>query len=137
MTQYDAIVVGSGPNGLSVAIDRGVEATAAGLNPDSSAYRKLMGPLVRNWEPLTAEIMGPLLHVPSSPVALVRFGVRALWPASALTKAAFRGGRARALFDGLAAHPRSCSKSQEPPRFGLVLAASAHAVGWPLPRGGS
>jgi phytoene dehydrogenase-like protein len=117
--------------------ERGVEATAAALNPDSSAYRRLMGPLVRHWEPLFAEIMGPPLHVPSSPIALARFGVRALWPAAALTKAAFRGGRARALFDGLAAHSLVALEKPGTSAIGLVLAASAHAVGWPLPCGGS
>ncbi len=117
--------------------DRGVEATAAGLNPDSSAYRKLMGPLVRHWEQLIPEIMGPPLHVPSSPIALARFGVRALWPAAALTKVAFRGGRARALFDGLAAHSLVALEKPGTSAIALVLAAAAHTGGWPLPRGGS
>jgi phytoene dehydrogenase-like protein len=47
------------------------------------------------------------------------------------------GGRARALFGGLAAHsvlPLTAAGSSS---FGLVLALAGHAVGWPIPRGGA
>ena len=116
-------------------LDRSVEATAAALDPDSAAYRRLMAPLVRRWDQLAPEILAPMLHIPS--VALARFGLRALWPAAALTDIAFRGSRARALFAGLAAHSVVALDRPATSAVGLVLAAAGHAGGWPLPRGGS
>ena len=61
----------------------------------------------------------------------------ALRSASGLARARFDGDRARALFAGLAAH--SCCRSTAPRRrpSRLVLGAAGHAVGWPIPRGGS
>jgi phytoene dehydrogenase-like protein len=124
-------------DGPPAILERGVAATGATLDPDGSAYRKLIGPLVRHWEQLIPEIMGPPLHVPSSPISLARFGLRALWPAAALSKAAFRGGRARALFDGLASHSIVALEKPGTSAIGLVMAAAGHAGGWPLARGGS
>jgi phytoene dehydrogenase-like protein len=124
-------------DGPPAILDRGVNQTAAALNPDSSAYRRLIEPLVRHWDRLMPEIMGPMLHVPSSPILLARFGVRALWPAATLSKFAFRGGRARALFDGLAAHSIVALEKPGTSAIGLVMAAAGHAGGWPLPRGGA
>jgi phytoene dehydrogenase-like protein len=116
---------------------RGIDATGATVNPDSSAYRRLIGPLVRDWEELSPEILGPFLHMPSSPISLARFGLRALWPAAALARTAFRGGRARALFAGLAAHSIVALEKPGTSAIGLVLAATGHAGGWPIPRGGA
>jgi phytoene dehydrogenase-like protein len=124
-------------DGAPAILERSVDATGAALGPDRSAYCRLIGPLVRRWEQLIPEILAPQLHVPSSPVALARFGVRALWPAAALSRTAFRGGRARALFDGLAAHSVVALEKPGTSAIGLVMAATGHAGGWPLPRGGS
>ncbi len=118
-------------------LDRSVELTAASLDPDGAAYRRLMAPLVRHWDQLLPEILGPILHIPSRPVVLARFGLRALWPAAGLADVVFRGSRARALFAGLAAHSMVGLDRPATAAFGLALAAAGHAGGWPLPRGGS
>jgi phytoene dehydrogenase-like protein len=49
----------------------------------------------------------------------------------------FASPRTRALFAGLAAH--SILSLEEPlsSAFGIMLGATAHAVGWPIPRGGA
>src|SRR6185312_16887366 len=62
---------------------------------------------------------------------------RAFPPASSVAKYKFRGERARALFAGLAAH--SFLSLDEPLSSGVavILGAAAHAVGWPIPLGGS
>ena len=75
--------------------------------------------------------------VPSHPLALGRFGARAAPPATTLARLAFRGEKARGVFAGLSAH--SMLRLDRPPSaaFGLMLGLLAHAVGWPLPRGGS
>jgi phytoene dehydrogenase-like protein len=116
---------------------RSVEETAAGLEPDVKAYTGLFQPLVEDWSRLEGALLGPLVRVPRHPVALARFGLSALWPARRLARRAFVGERARALFAGLAAHSLLPLEKAATASFGLVLGLTAHAVGWPLPRGGS
>lgn len=118
-------------------LDREVEATGKTVYPDSAAYRRLVAPLARHWERLVPEILGPPMHIPSRPFTLAQFGMRALWPASGLARVAFRGSRARSLFAGLAAHSMVALDKPGTAAIGLVLAAAGHAVGWPIPRGGS
>ncbi|HEV2273003.1 MAG TPA: NAD(P)/FAD-dependent oxidoreductase [Acidobacteriaceae bacterium] len=118
-------------------LDRSVTVTGAALAPDSSAYRRLIAPLVDRWDQLAPEILAPVIHLPARPVALSRFGLRALWPAQALARTSFRGERARALFAGLAAHSIVSLEEPATSAIGLVLAAAGHAAGWPIPRGGS
>ncbi|MFZ0518198.1 MAG: NAD(P)/FAD-dependent oxidoreductase, partial [Acidobacteriaceae bacterium] len=49
----------------------------------------------------------------------------------------FRNERTRALFAGLAAHSFLSLTEPLSASFGMVLGAAAHAVGWPIPRGGA
>jgi phytoene dehydrogenase-like protein len=49
----------------------------------------------------------------------------------------FKGSRAKALFAGLAAHSIVALEKPATSAIGLVMAASGHAGGWPIPRGGS
>ncbi|HUF79362.1 MAG TPA: NAD(P)/FAD-dependent oxidoreductase, partial [Thermoanaerobaculia bacterium] len=57
--------------------------------------------------------------------------------AAGLARARFRGERARALFAGLAGHSMLPLERAASAGVALVLAAAGHAVGWPMPRGGS
>ncbi len=116
---------------------RSLDATGASVVPDASAYRRLLGPFVAHWDRLVPEILGPILHVPSSPFTLARFGLQALRPASSLARSAFRGSRARGLFAGVAAHSIASLDKPGTSAIGLVLSAAGHACGWPIPRGGS
>src|SRR5205085_10982540 len=79
----------------------------------------------------------PILHLPRNPIALGKFGMRALCPATLLTKLLFKDEPARALFAGIAAHSFLPLESVVSSAFALVLGAAGHAVGWPSPRGGS
>lgn len=121
----------------AVALERSVDATAAGLGRDAGAYRRLMGPLVARWTAITEDLLGPPPLPPRHPLALVRFGIGALLPASLLARLWFRGERARALFGGLAAHSVLPLSRPGSAAFGLVLGMAGHAVGWPIAQGGS
>lgn len=125
------------PDGGAAVLERSVEATADGLGPDARAWRRLVGPLAGDWHHLSASILGPMLRVPRHPVTLTRFGLRAVWPATALARRAFQGEAAQALFAGLAAHAILDLAAPLTSSFGLTFAASAHAVGWPAAKGGS
>jgi phytoene dehydrogenase-like protein len=123
-------------DGSAVIVERSVTATAQGLGPDAAAYRKLMSPLVADRERLMRDLLGPL-RAPRHPLVLARFGLRAIRPAYGLAKGLFQGARARALFAGMAAHSILPLEKPGSAAFGLVLGLLAHAVGWPLARGGS
>jgi phytoene dehydrogenase-like protein len=121
----------------AVLLRRSVDETASALGKDAGAYARIFRPLVKDWPRLEASVLGPLVHVPRHPVAMTRFGLDALWPASRFARRRFEGEPARALFAGLAAHSILSLDKLASASFGLVLGVTGHAVGWPLPRGGS
>jgi phytoene dehydrogenase-like protein len=118
-------------------LHRSLKETAEPLIGDERAYHKLMAPLVAHAENLSAEFLQPIFHWPRHPIQLSRFGLQALRSASGLINAKFTGAPARALFGGLAAHSFMALEERPSAAFGLVLAMLGHAIGWPLPRGGS
>jgi phytoene dehydrogenase-like protein len=124
-------------DGPPVLLERSVTATSQGLGRDGLAYRRLVQPLVEGWDTISHDLLGPLPLPPRNPLALARFGVRALRPARSLAERTFQGERARALFAGLAAHSIQPLERPATAAFGLVLGAIAHRVGWPMARGGS
>jgi len=124
-------------NGEAVVLRRSVSDTAAELGRDHNAYRKLFLPFVRAWAPLASEFLKPLLRWPKHPLILARFGIHALRPATGQARVCFAEERARALFAGMAAHSFLDLGQPGSAAFGLVLGILGHAVGWPLPRGGS
>jgi phytoene dehydrogenase-like protein len=123
-------------DGSAVMLERSVEDTARGLDLDAQAYRRLFDPLVGSSDNLMREILGPL-RPPSHPLLMARFGSSALRSASGLARSRFEGKRARALLAGCAAHSMLSLRSPATAAFGIVLALSAHRVGWPVVRGGS
>jgi phytoene dehydrogenase-like protein len=124
-------------DGSAACLHQEVNLTAEELGRDARAYRNLMKPLARDWEKLSAEFLQPILHWPRHPIALGKFGIRAMCPATLLTKLLFKEEGARALFAGIAAHSFLPLESVVSAAFALVLGAAGHAVGWPIPRGGS
>ena len=124
-------------NGTAACLHRDVDFTAEQLGGDSRAYRRLMKRLASNWERLADEFLRPMLHLPRHPLALARFGIPALCPATLLSKILFKHEPARALFGGIAAHSFLRLEKIASSAFGLVLGMAGHAVGWPIPRGGS
>jgi phytoene dehydrogenase-like protein len=123
--------------GLAACLHRDVDLTADQLRGDSRSYRRLMKPLARNWEKLANEFLQPMLHFPRHPIALARFGIPAICPTTFLAKSLFRHEPARALFAGIAAHSFLPLEAPVSSAFALVLGLAGHAVGWPIPRGGS
>jgi phytoene dehydrogenase-like protein len=121
-------------DGGAVLLERSVEATAASVGGDD--YSRLMGPLARDGEKLLPAVFGPF-RPPRHPLALARFGLLGLRSAQGLAQARFDGPRGRALIAGLAAHSMLSLTERASAAVALVLALTAHHVGWPLARGGS
>jgi phytoene dehydrogenase-like protein len=124
-------------NGIAAVLERPVEATGETLGPDAAAYQKLMAPFVSDWERLADDMLGPLPIPPHHPLVLARFGLRAVRSARGFAESLFRGERARALFAGMAGHSMLPLERSPTAAFGLLLGIAGHAVGWPIPRGGS
>ena len=124
-------------DGTAACLHRDVDLTAAQLNTDGPAYVRLFKSLSRDWEKLAAEFLQPMLHLPRHPIALARFGIPAVCPAAVFAKFLFKYEPARALFAGIAAHSFLPLHAPVSSAFALVLGMAGHAVGWPIPRGGS
>ncbi len=123
-------------DGTAVILERSLAETAVGLGGDGAAWQKLFEPLVRSSDEIVAgTLAGP--RPPRHPLPMARFGLNALRSASGLARSRFDGERARALFAGNAAHAMLPLEAGATASFGLILAMLGHAVGWPLPKGGS
>ena len=123
-------------DGTAAVLTGSVEQTAAGLGSDGGAYARLMGPIVASWRHLVHELLGPF-RIPRHPLALARFGLPAILPATLLARLVFRHAPAQALLAGISAHSMLPLERPVSAAFGLVLGMLGHAVGWPIVRGGS
>jgi phytoene dehydrogenase-like protein len=126
-------------DGTAVMLEGDIAATGAGFGSagDAASYRSLLKPLVDDWPDLCREILGPVMHLPRSPLLLARFGLYAMLPAATLARSAFQGERARALFAGMAAHSVLPLTKAFSSAVGMVLAAAGHTTGWPIAEGGA
>jgi len=123
-------------DGTAAILERSVEATAARFGADAAAYQGLLEPLTRRSAALFSEILGPIRLLPRHPFVLARFGVSAIRSALAVAER-FRSDSVRALWGGCAAHSFVPLDRAGTASFGLALALAGHAVGWPIPQGGS
>jgi phytoene dehydrogenase-like protein len=124
-------------DGSAACVYRSVDRTADALGArDGAAYRRIFVRLIDDWPRLEEAVLGPL-RWPRHPLALARFGLRALQPAEWLARRLFAGDAARALFAGIAAHSMLPLGVRPTAGVGLTLALMAHVAGWPIPRGGA
>ncbi|RZK61995.1 MAG: NAD(P)/FAD-dependent oxidoreductase [Hymenobacter sp.] len=122
-------------DGTAAAVVTSLTDTAQALGPDAAAYRRLLGPLLASWPGLVPDVLAPL-HLPRHPLALARFGLSALLPATVLARR-FAGEKARGLLAGMAAHAIQPLSNLATSAVALVLLLAAHGQGWPLAVGGS
>jgi phytoene dehydrogenase-like protein len=127
-------------DGSAALVYRDVERTTASFDHDGDArtYARWLGPLAADWPLIVDSLLGPMrpLAALRHPLSLARFGLPALLPAVAVARR-FRSPQARALIAGCGAHSFLPLSAPMSAGFGLALLVSAHAVGWPMPRGGS
>jgi phytoene dehydrogenase-like protein len=124
-------------DGTAVMLERDLSDAEATLGVDGKAWRRLVGPFVGHWQEFAPEILQPVHLFTRHPWLMARFGLSAFRSAESLAASAFRDHRTRALFAGMAAHSFLSLDDTLSGAFGILLAVSAHAVGWPIPRGGS
>ena len=117
-------------------LHRSLDETVAGLGRDGDRYRSLVGTVVADWPHLEEAVLGPIVSVPSHPIDLVEFGLKALRPATSTIRG-FQTETAAALFAGCAAHAFLPLTRPMTSAFGLLLMSLGHLYGWPFAQGGS
>ena len=123
-------------DGTAVLTERSVDATAANLDrTDAGSYRRLLQPFVKRADPLLKALLQPIGRTIS--LEMASFGLHAIRSAEGLARSRFRGPRAAALLAGSAAHSLVPLNFTGTAGYGLALAISAHAGGWPVVRGGT
>src|ERR1700730_9172541 len=123
-------------DGTAVMLERSLDQTSASLGIDGKAWDQLMRPFVKHWKEFVPQILGPVSFFPRDPLLMARFGILAAQSAQSVARR-FRDPRTRALFAGLAAHSFLSLDEPLSAAFGILMAVPAHAVGWPIPRGGA
>ncbi len=126
-------------DGRAALVVRSVDETVRsfGDDGDARAYRSWMRPVVGDWDLIVRTVLGPWpVGAIRHPVAMARFGLPALLPAGAIARR-FSSPVTRALIAGCGAHSFLPLSSPLTAGLGLSLLVSAHAVGWPIPRGGA
>ena len=123
-------------DGPAVVAWNDLHRTAATLGDDGKTYRTMFGPLVNRFDELAAFALQPATRAPRSPLTALRVGTQLAAPAT-LAARRFETNQARALFAGHAAHSVVPLNRPFTAGFGFLLGASAHAVGWPFPKGGA
>lgn len=116
---------------------RDLNRTAAELGEDGQAWRGLLGPLALHWEQLADLLLSDFRSIPRNLVTPLRLLRRVVEQGSPAWNLRFRSDVAPALLTGVAAHAIAPVPGLAPAGAGLWLASLGHAVGWPIPRGGS
>ncbi len=124
-------------DGTAVALERDLSEAERELGPDGRKWASLVGPPAKHWSSFANDAMAPLLRVPHHPLRMARFGAAAMRPARMLAQSHFSTPRMKALFAGIAGHSFMSFDQPFSSSIALVLGAAAHAVGWPVPRGGA
>jgi phytoene dehydrogenase-like protein len=114
-----------------------VQRTAERLGTDGPAYSALMEPLARHSAELLDLTMNQLLRFPRHPLSALRYGLGTLEQGSPWWDMRFKEYFAPALLSGVAAHTPGGIQRPVSAGAGLMLGSLAHAVGYPLPVGGS
>ena len=117
-------------------LEQDVDATAETLGIDGAKYAKWMRPWIPRWEGLCGDALAPL-GIPKHPIWMAQFGLSAFRPALGLARSRFRETAGQALFAGLAGHSVMPLEMAPSSAIGLMLGMAGHAVGWPMPKGGS
>jgi phytoene dehydrogenase-like protein len=132
-------------DGTAILMHRDLDHTADGLGGDGPAYRRLLAPVLEEWEAVEPVLLGAL-PTPRQAAGLVRAlgpgraAARlrdALSDARSFAERRFATGRARAYFAGHSAHSMLPMETRPSAAFGLALIVFGHAYGWGFPKGGS
>jgi phytoene dehydrogenase-like protein len=124
-------------DGTAVVVERDLDETMRALDQDGKAWERLMRPIVDHWKEFAEDALAPPVRVPHHPLLMAQFGLLGMQSAQTLVQTHFANPRTRAVFAGLAGHSFLSLDEPLTAAVALMFGASAHAVGWPVPRGGA
>ncbi|HKD86239.1 MAG TPA: NAD(P)/FAD-dependent oxidoreductase [Terriglobales bacterium] len=124
-------------DGTAVILERDLKTAEAALGEDGKQWRRFVGSFAEHWWELAPEVLRPVSLFPRHPFLLAHLGLLGFPSASSIANVWFRSARTKAMFAGLAGHSMVSLEEPLTSAFGIMFAATAHAVGWPIPRGGS
>lgn len=124
------------PDGPAAILERDLDRTAAALGDDGPVWAERFRPFVEQWPVFIEHVLRSPFSVPSDPLLMARFAPFVLRTTPQLARA-FQSTEARALLAGNAAHAGTPLTHRLTGAVGATLIVAAHAVGWPLPRGGA
>jgi phytoene dehydrogenase-like protein len=133
-----AVVAHPLDDGTAVVLEKDLDLVDVGA--DTTAYRRLVEPIVRGWDAAEVLVLGPFPPPLSALRALPRFAAAArvaLADARSMAESTFETGRGRALFAGLAGHSMLPLERRPSAGFAVALAVCGHVDGWGFPRGGA
>jgi len=122
--------------GRAAVLTKSLDKTAELLGEDRDAYLRLIKPVLEAWPLIASSILGPQLKIPSHPITMGLFGLKALTSALSFSKH-FKTKEAKGLWAGMAAHSIQPLSNLATSGIGLVLTAAGHLKGWPIAKGGS
>lgn len=125
------------PNGRSGLGYRDLDAAAEAIGRDGAAYRAFLRPVVEHLRGATDLTMNPLIRVPRDPIAAAAYAARVVEGGTPVWNQRFAEEIAPAMLIGCAAHTIGTHPSLAMAGGGLMLSATAHGQGWPVPVGGS
>lgn len=120
----------------AVMMWQSLERTCDELGADASSYRSMVAPFLDDPEGFFRDVLAPP-GLPAHPTTFVRFGLRAMWPATAFARWQFQQSRARALFAGCAGHSILPLSKMFTAALGVIFSIAGHVEPWPVARGGS
>src|SRR5580704_13218373 len=124
-------------DGTAVILERDLDEAEAAFGDDGKRWRRAFGPFAERWTQLAPEVLRPVSLFPRHPFLMARLGLMGFPSAIAFAHFRFGSVRTKALFAGLAAHSILALDEPLTAAFGIMFAATAHAVGWPIPKGGA
>jgi phytoene dehydrogenase-like protein len=111
------------------------DGSCASLEQVGARWHSLFDPVVRDWDDISADMLGPQIRIPRHPLDFLRMGIRSLPPATAVAR--WLGPRDGALFVGVAAHANTHLGRPLSATAGTALLSAGYSGGWPAPKGGS
>ncbi|WP_339839838.1 NAD(P)/FAD-dependent oxidoreductase [uncultured Maribacter sp.] len=120
----------------AVILSKSIKQTAANLGLDGKRYSELITPFVERAEDLIADSLKPL-GIPSNPLLMAKFGLKAVQPSTLFANSRFKTERAKALFAGCAAHSILPLDKLFTSAIGLMFLITGHVENWAIPKGGS
>lgn len=123
-------------DGNAVIIPKSLDETAERLGKDGKRYKKIVSPMIRDWDRLSNDLFGPI-RIPQNPLAMARFGMKAIQSAKQFANGQFKNPATRAFFAGLAGHSILPLEQLFTASFGIIFSASLHVADWAIAKGGS